>query len=73
VVDDFNGDGIDDVAVGAPGADGVAPNLAVDRGRVAVYFGAQGMAPYLRDCGMYRPPSMVDRAPDVQFWGMPQA
>jgi hypothetical protein len=43
-VGDFNGDGIDDVAIGAPTAD--APGNIVDAGVVRIWYGELGFSPH---------------------------
>jgi hypothetical protein len=64
---DFNGDGIDDLAVGVPGADHLGPWLP-NAGRVAIYFGAVGSAPECPPQGCAAP-LLNEDAPDVVFWG----
>jgi len=64
-VADFNGDSIDDIAVGAPGANHGA---LVDVGAVMVFFGQVDMQPLCATTGCL-PSQVTTRAPDVLLWG----
>ncbi len=68
-VGDFNGDGVSDLAIGAPGADHLGPAWP-DAGQVSIYFGAVGFAPECvgSNTGCAQP-TLFDQEPDRVIWG----